>query len=280
MRKSTIWLLALVMVFAFGGLLYLQVTYVSIILKTSNDQFTETVKRSLLEVSKNLELDETKKYLEEDIQRDQNSFVFQSSQDAQDLAQVINQEKYQLQISDSDGSVSIMQKREYTSRIQSVPANPRQSSANNIVNTSRDLQKTLKDRYQYQQELIKEVILNMLYTSSLKPIQERVDFKKLNNYLKAEFLNNGLNLPYQFSVIDKNGTVVYQSDDIQKDRIASDVITQVLFPNDPPSKQNFLRVYFPTPPFAGKPETSFYIKPTNSLIINHLFKLLIINVLL
>ena len=114
MRKSTIWLLALVMVFAFGGLLYLQVTYVSIILKTSNDQFTETVKRSLLEVSKNLELDETKKYLEEDIQRDQNSFVFQSSQDAQDLAQVINQEKYQLQISDSDGSVSIMQKREYT----------------------------------------------------------------------------------------------------------------------------------------------------------------------
>ena len=246
MRKSTIWLLALVMVFAFGGLLYLQVTYVSIILKTSNDQFTETVKRSLLEVSKNLELDETKKYLEEDIQRDQNSFVFQSSQDAQDLAQVINQEKYQLQISDSDGSVSIMQKREYTSRIQSVPANQRQSSANNIVNTSRDLQKTLKDRYQYQQELIKEVILNMLYTSSLKPIQERVDFKKLNNYLKAEFLNNGLNLPYQFSVIDKNGTVVYQSDDIQKDRIASDVITQVLFPNDPPSKQNFLRVYFPT----------------------------------
>ena len=246
MRKSTIWLLALVMVFAFGGLLYLQVTYVSIILKTSNDQFTETVKRSLLEVSKNLELDETKKYLEEDIQRDQNSFVFQSSQDAQDLAQVINQEKYQLQISDSDGSVSIMQKREYTSRIQSVSANPRQSSANNIVNTSRDLQKTLKDRYQYQQELIKEVILNMLYTSSLKPIQERVDFKKLNNYLKSEFLNNGLNLPYQFSVIDKNGTVVYQSDDIQKDRIASDVITQVLFPNDPPSKQNFLRVYFPT----------------------------------
>ena len=246
MRKSTIWLLALVMVFAFGGLLYLQVTYVSIILKTSNDQFNETVTRSLLEVSKNLELDETKKYLEEDIRRDQNSFVFQNTQDAQSLGQVISQEKYQLQISDSNGAVSIIQRGEYTSRIQSGPSNPRQSSANNIVNTSRDLQKTLKDRYQYQQELIKEVILNMLYTSSLKPIQERVDFKKLNNYMKAEFLNNGLNLPYQFSVIDKNGTVVYQSDDIQKDRIASEVFTRVLFPNDPPSKQNFLRVYFPT----------------------------------
>lgn len=33
MRKSTIWLLAVVMAFAFAGLLFLQVKYVSIILK-------------------------------------------------------------------------------------------------------------------------------------------------------------------------------------------------------------------------------------------------------
>jgi hypothetical protein len=46
--------------------------------------------------------------------------------------------------------------------------------------------------------------------------------------------------------------------------------------NLPPPK----RVFSPTPPFAGKPETRFYLKPKNSLIINHLFKLLIINVLL
>ena len=44
----------------------------------------------------------------------------------------------------------------------------------------------------------------------------------------------------------------------------------------PPPK----RVFSPAPPPAGKPETRFYLKPTNSLIINHLFKLLIINVLL
>lgn len=38
--------------------------------------------------------------------------------------------------------------------------------------------------------------------------------------------------------------------------------------------------FLPHTPFAGKPETGFYLKPTNSLIINSLFKLLIINVLL
>lgn len=38
--------------------------------------------------------------------------------------------------------------------------------------------------------------------------------------------------------------------------------------------------FLPHTPFTGKPKTRFYLKPKNSLIINHLFKLLIINVLL
>ena len=122
----------------------------------------------------------------------------------------------------------------------------KRQSANSIVNTSKDLQKTLKRRYQYQGGLIEEVIYNILYTANLKPIEERIDFKKLNNYLKTEFINNGLNLPFVFSVINKDGNVVYQSGEFQKQPIASDVITQVLFPNDPPSKLNYLRVYFPT----------------------------------
>ena len=42
MKKSTIWMLATVMGFAFAGLLYLQVSYISIIMKTSNEQFDTT----------------------------------------------------------------------------------------------------------------------------------------------------------------------------------------------------------------------------------------------
>ena len=90
------------------------------------------------------------------------------------------------------------------------------------------------------------MIYNISYTANLKPIAQLIDFKKLNNYLKTEFINNGLNLPFVFSVINKDGNVVYQSGEFQKQPIASDVITQVLFPNDPPSKLNYLRVYFPT----------------------------------
>ena len=246
MKKSTIWLLATVMAFAFAGLLYLQVNYVSIIMKTRSEQFNETVKRSMLQVSKSLELDETKKYLEDDINRGQHNFMYRKGANSASLGQIINEEKYQLQITDSNGGVQQIELQSFSSQKFTPRSALSQQPTNDIITTSKDLQQTLKRRYQYQGGLIEEVIYNILHTANLKPIQERVDFKKLNNYLKTEFINNGLNLPFIFTVINKDGNVVYQSEDTGKKPLPSDVITQVLFPNDPPSRQNYMKVYFPT----------------------------------
>ena len=248
MRKSTIWLLAVVMAFAFAGLLFLQVKYVSIILKKSSEQFNETVKRSMHQVSKNLELDETARYLEEDLSRDEaNNYLYQNEQSSLGGG-IITEKKYKMQFTNADGTVEHI---EFHSDIRTRKFEPLSSLGSNkvpnsIVSTSKDLQQTLKRRYQYQSGLFNEVILNILHTANLKPIEERIDFKKLNNYLKSEFINNGLNLPFIFFVINKDGKTVYQSGEIKKEPIASDIITYVLFPNDPPSKLNYLKVYFPT----------------------------------
>ena len=67
MKKSTIWILAGVMIIAFVGLLFLQVKYIQITMETRNEQFDESVKRSLYQVSRNLEFDQTLQYIEEDI---------------------------------------------------------------------------------------------------------------------------------------------------------------------------------------------------------------------
>ena len=244
MRKSTIWLLAVVMAFAFAGLLFLQVKYVSIILKKSSEQFNETVKRSLHQVSKNLELDETQRYLEEDLKRDESKYL-QNNQDPQEIAQTITQQK--LQIKDANGNIlQIDQLHSFSQKFEPLSSLDKKQTSNNIISTSQDLQKTLMRRLKYQNALMQEVLVNILNTANLKPIQERVDFKKLNNYLKSEFINNGLNLPFIFFVINKDGKTVYQSGEIKKEPIASDIITYVLFPNDPPSKLNYLKVYFPT----------------------------------
>ena len=67
MKKSTIWILGVVMGLSFLGLLYLQVSYIEEMVKMRKEQFDESVKRSLYAASHNLELNETARYLESDI---------------------------------------------------------------------------------------------------------------------------------------------------------------------------------------------------------------------
>ena len=62
---------------------------------------------------------------------------------------------------------------------------------NSITKTYRGMQEMLKGQYLYQKGLLDEVILNILSTASNKPIMERVDARKIENYLKSELQNNG-----------------------------------------------------------------------------------------
>jgi len=243
MRKSTIWLLVLVMTFAFAGLLYLQVTYVGEILKTRSEHFNETAKKCLLQVSKNLELDETRKYIEEDISKDLHNYRPQATTEIPRVGG-----RLRLEMQSSTGSIQgRIELQSYSSiTSQPLPSLLRRQPSNNIVTASKEHYDALKRRYLYDSALMYEVLTSMLNTSNLKPIEERIDFKQLDNYLNAEFLNSGLNLPFVYSIINKDGEVVYQSDELTKQPIASDVLTSVLFPNDPPSKQNYLKVFFPT----------------------------------
>ena len=106
------------------------------------------------------------------------------------------------------------------------------------------MQEMLKGQYLYQKGLLDEVILNILSTASNKPIMERVDARKIENYLKSELQNNGLNIPFQYAIINKNGKTVYNTPEYapQKNRHYS----LRFFSNDPPNRLNYLKVYFPT----------------------------------
>ena len=67
----------------------------------------------------------------------------------------------------------------------------------------------MKERYVYQRGLLDEVALQMLYTASSKPIEERINFKNLDQYLKSGLVDNGIDLGYHFKVIDRDGREVY-----------------------------------------------------------------------
>jgi two-component system phosphate regulon sensor histidine kinase PhoR len=114
-----------------------------------------------------------------------------------------------------------------------------------IVKESEEHQRNLWKRYQYELGLLEDVAYSMLYTHT-KPIEQRIDFNTLNKYLKTELLNNGLNIPYICMVVNKDNQVVYRNVKFEKPLKLAEVVTVVLFPNDPPSKRSHLKVYFPT----------------------------------
>ena len=76
MKKWTIWLLTIVMACTFLGLLSVQIMYLENMVKMRNEQFSETVMRSLNGVAATLEQDETRYYLDKDLEGTELNFDF------------------------------------------------------------------------------------------------------------------------------------------------------------------------------------------------------------
>ena len=71
MKKRTIWTIAIIMGVSFLILLGLQLTYIREMANMKKEQFDESVNRALYQASRNLELNETLRYLEKDVQEAQ-----------------------------------------------------------------------------------------------------------------------------------------------------------------------------------------------------------------
>jgi len=246
MKKSTIWLLIAVMVMTFASLLTLQYSYIRTLGKMRSEQFDEAIRRSLAQVIRNLELDETARFLAEDMnEQEKTAFV---------VPKVTTKVKHQRQASSlhSIGGIStfssITEYDETTTLSQTKPKVfiSMSHGKNTLSGTYNRMQENLRDRYLAQKGLLEDVILHILYEANSRPIEQRIDFSKLENYLTVELSNNGLEaMPFHFKVTDKNDKEVYRCKDMLG-LSESGEYKQVLFPNDPDVETGILYLYFPT----------------------------------
>ena len=106
------------------------------------------------------------------------------------------------------------------------------------------MQEIVRNRYIYQKSMLDEVVYNILYSASDKPLKERINFKMLDQDLKAELMNNGINIPYHFTVLTQDGREVYRCPDYTE-KGEDYTYDQVLFRNDPQTKMGIVKVHFP-----------------------------------
>lgn len=218
MKKSTIWILTIVMALTFVGLLYVQIMYMEEMIKMREQHFSEGVKRSLYALSTALEQNEAKKYLEEDLMLvDPNLFA------SSDPLGLDKKGKYGLE---NDYKLSKPKQEEMSDKFG-------------------EFQEALKGQYLYQKGLLNEVILTILNQSSTRPITERADSAIVKTYLRTELDNNGINLPFEYAIIDRHGRMVYESENYDSSANKEEIFTQTLFPNDPDARRHYMNVYFP-----------------------------------
>ena len=247
MKKSTIWAISIIMGLSFVVLLYLQLSYIEEMAKMKKEQFDESVNRSLYQASRNLEVNETLRYLEKDVnETERRAFRQDSVMTRSGKLNDVVQHSHQYSVSGKDGTIySSFQLKTITTKPSTIPKGMILRSDKNTLNeASKSLQEIVRNRYVYQKALLDEVVYNILYQASERPLKERINFKLLDQDIRAELLNNGINIPYHVTVSTADGREVYRCPDYTEEGLAY-TYSQVLFRNDPSSKMGVVRIHFP-----------------------------------
>lgn len=227
------------MVLSCLGLLYMQMDYITAIVRMRREHFGEGVRRSLHQTAYNLELNEMRYYLSKNIQRD----IQKSNVNSNNVLEL----EHSYFVTSDDGNIqSVFEMK----TIMNNPANPltkvhrsgskRQMS---LKEAQRHALETLRTRYMYQRAVLDEVVYNMLYQASEKPLSQRVNFRQLHHDLKTELASNGIDLPYHIRIIGSDGKEVYRCADFQE-ADGENVYKELLFKNDPPNRMGVLEVVF------------------------------------
>jgi signal transduction histidine kinase len=206
------------MVFAFVGLMYLQIDYIRIISHGREQQFRELVRQSLFQVSRSLELDETSSLVERLLPRTAPARQNQLMRDAEKLKDI--------------------EDLNFNSQLA-----PRKGKSD-LKAESRLIQEDIYERFIYYENLLSEIVRANMRAHE-KPIDERIDLDRLKTYIQSELTNKNLAIPFRYAIADRNRNLVVRSPGY-RDSDTRTAFSQTLFPKDPPAKLYTLLVYFPT----------------------------------
>ena len=228
----------------FLALLWLQRTYFVKIISIRKEQFDTSVTRSLNRVARMMEMDETIKALKDDYLATHGDSIeveeeFSETESDSDITlhrqsnYVFNKKSNATQI--RINTSGIVNHKGFTVK------NPGRPSIYNLPDQIKD---DIQAKYFQKRAMLDRVIYNILYTSSEVPIKDRIDFKQLDLHLHAELLNNGIDIPYHFSVTTRSGEIIYKCPDYTEEGNET-IFKQVLFPNNTVNNTAILYVHFP-----------------------------------
>ena len=240
MKRTTIWILMVFMILTFVGLIVIQARYVRTNAEMIENQFNDNVQRSLYQTVSLVEENEALEYLGQtlegvDYSGNKNKLL---SMDAQNL-------KLKNNIDSMAGNLKLTPDQLNRPGIRLSTSHGKAT----IEETSRYLQEKFKQNFSRSKTILDQAVFRWMKEIDEKDISERVNFEELNGILEKVFINNGVKLPFFYSIVDKQGKIIYQCHkDIPHDLLTTqnNIYTQRLFPLEESNKTAYLQVIFPT----------------------------------
>lgn len=227
------------MAITFGALLYFQMTYLDNMVRMREEQFSESVMRSLYATSGYLEKQETQHFLEQDVNSIRESLYDSYAGPGPYNGNI----KYSVQ--SPDGTVTNFTLLSEVDKSNSKPLDSKMfpKQPRDIGSRYQTIHEVIRGQYLYQKGLLDEVILTILRDAGARPAVERADSTVIKNYLTQELGNNGLKVPFSFAITDARDRIIYSTDRYDATS-PMNTYSQVLFPNS--ETKYYLKVQFPT----------------------------------
>lgn len=231
MKKRLIWLITALMATAVFGLLFIQVFYMRNIVDIHREQFSHSVRQSLLSTARYLEHEEMRYFLEDNLSEVETRSIY-----TQLGNQLPLQEGLKLSFSTQSGlsaDLTIKGEAAQVSKIQTG------FQGGDHFLTMRE---AYRDNFLYHKGVLDDVVFNIISSASSRSIRERADSAIVENYLRAQLDTAGIKLPFEFALVNSSGIAQYKSSGYQPTP-STEVFAQGLFPRS--NEHYALRVYFP-----------------------------------
>jgi two-component system phosphate regulon sensor histidine kinase PhoR len=235
MRKTTIWTLIISMLITFVALIVLQARYVMINAEMIEQQFNESVQRSLLQTASLVEEHEALQYLSQSL--NSSNYSTNTSLKSKTNNQIT---KYNL-----DNKLKLKSDKLNRPTIQLSTKHGKAS----IEETSKELQEKFMNNFSRSKTILDQAVFRWIKETHNKEISERINFKELDGIIEHILTNNGVKLPFHYNITNKDGKIIYNCHKTRintENDIIENVYTQKLFPLEDTVNPSYLQVFFPT----------------------------------
>lgn len=276
MHKRTLWIITVVLSTTLVGLILVQAYWIKNALEIKEVQFEQLVSNGMDQVIKELENRELVTQVVTEIEpfydvntTGNTSLNFKSNK--------LNQNIFGLSSTDMEKEIFVIQTDSLSlnSQLRLIGKNPMNFSKSpdlDLKNIKQHTYGNLSINNRFNEKLnnrtvFVENIVNKLIQVDVD-IKERIDQETLEGIINRNFNHLGINIPYEYALIQNGLEIIYKSEDYTGPEELKLFSTQ-LFPNDIFARDNVLQIYFPG-------QRNFIFKSTGFIAISSVFLTLII----